>query len=175
MWLWTLNITNYIGLGFSRSSFQMAIYRECEGQSTRSEGDVSPIRCWTYILCNLGLAMWACPWATAHTKCIGRVMSWWKTCRPINGLSILWSMGWGCCRSLITFFVKLIAACRLYAIYVRKDHDSNVWVMVARLVWITWTSLFAIWERPLTHWGLDKMAAFSQTTLSNAFSWMKIL
>ena len=27
----------------------------------------------------------------------------------------------------------------------------------------------------LTHWGWDKMAAFSQTTLSNAFSWMKIL
>ena len=27
----------------------------------------------------------------------------------------------------------------------------------------------------LTHWGRDKMAAFSQTTLSNAFSWMKII
>ena len=27
----------------------------------------------------------------------------------------------------------------------------------------------------LTHWGRDKMAAFSQTALSNAFSWMKIL
>ena len=26
----------------------------------------------------------------------------------------------------------------------------------------------------LTHWGRNKMAAFSQTTLSNAFSWMKI-
>ena len=27
----------------------------------------------------------------------------------------------------------------------------------------------------LIHWGRDKMAAFSQTTLSNGFSWMKIL
>ena len=27
----------------------------------------------------------------------------------------------------------------------------------------------------LTHWGQDKMAAVSQTTLSNAFSWMKML
>ena len=27
----------------------------------------------------------------------------------------------------------------------------------------------------LTHWGRDKMVAFSQTTLSNAFYWMKIL
>ena len=28
---------------------------------------------------------------------------------------------------------------------------------------------------PLTHWGRDKMAAISQTTLSNAFSWIKML
>ena len=27
----------------------------------------------------------------------------------------------------------------------------------------------------LTHWGRDKMATVSQTTLSNAFSWMKML
>ena len=27
----------------------------------------------------------------------------------------------------------------------------------------------------LTHWGRDKMDAISQTTLSNAFSWMKML
>ena len=27
----------------------------------------------------------------------------------------------------------------------------------------------------LTHWGRDKMSFFSQTTLSNAFSWMKML
>ena len=28
---------------------------------------------------------------------------------------------------------------------------------------------------PLTHWGRDKMDAISKTTLSNAFSWMKML
>ena len=28
---------------------------------------------------------------------------------------------------------------------------------------------------PLTHWGWDKMAAVSQTTLSNTFSWVKML
>ena len=28
---------------------------------------------------------------------------------------------------------------------------------------------------PLTHWGRDKMAFILQTTLSNAFSWMKML
>ena len=35
------------------------------------------------------------------------------------------------------------------------------------LLWMDWG--------PLTHWGRDKMAAVSQTTLSNAFSWMKML
>ena len=30
-------------------------------------------------------------------------------------------------------------------------------------------------EFPSTHWGRDKMAVISQTTLSNAFSWMKKL
>ena len=30
------------------------------------------------------------------------------------------------------------------------------------------------WLIQLTHWGQDKMDAISQTTLSNAFSWMKI-
>ena len=29
-------------------------------------------------------------------------------------------------------------------------------------------------RKDLTHWGRDKMAAISQTTLSNAFSWMKL-
>ena len=32
-----------------------------------------------------------------------------------------------------------------------------------------------IWDQILTHWGRNKMDAISQTTLSNAFSWMKML
>ena len=35
--------------------------------------------------------------------------------------------------------------------------------------------IIKLWKCLLTHWGWDKMAAISQTTLSNAFSWMKIL
>ena len=27
-------------------------------------------------LCNLGLAIWACMWATAHTRYIGQIMGW---------------------------------------------------------------------------------------------------
>ena len=54
-----------------------------------------------------------------------------------------------------------------------------------------WYGIFILRQRPrygsrvmrinipgslnLTHWGRDTMAAFSQTTVWNAFSWMKIL
>ena len=38
-----------------------------------------------------------------------------------------------------------------------------------------YTAVDGILYHTLTHWGRDKMAAFSQTTLSNAFSWMKML
>ena len=58
---------------------------------------------------------------------------------------------------------------------------STIWygVMYAMLCYVmTWYNM--IWYsfckvNILTHWGLDKMAAFSQTALSNAFSLMKIL
>ena len=36
-------------------------------------------------------------------------------------------------------------------------------------------NIHAFSRRYLTHWGRDKMAAVSQTTLSNASSWMKML
>ena len=42
---------------------------------------------------------------------------------------------------------------------------------VARSLWITFSVQFML---PLTHWGWDKMAAISQTTLSSAFSWKKM-
>ena len=40
---------------------------------------------------------------------------------------------------------------------------------------VHWCISASIRFNELTHWGWDKMAAFSQTTLSNAFSWMKII
>ena len=46
------------------------------------------------------------------------------------------------------------------------------------LNWL-WLSLqmhiYVICRSELTHWGRDKMDAISQTTLSNAFLWMKML
>ena len=37
-----------------------------------------------------------------------------------------------------------------------------------------WCKYASLGLNDLTHWGRDKMAAVSQTTFSNAFSWMKI-
>ena len=36
------------------------------------------------LLRNLGLAIWACMWATAHTRYIGQVMGWYKTVEVSN-------------------------------------------------------------------------------------------
>ena len=47
---------------------------------------------------------------------------------------------------------------------------------VMMVMLFTWIFEFVwICSVVLTHWGLDKMATISQTTLSNAFSWMKML
>ena len=48
------------------------------------------------------------------------------------------------------------------------------------MLWTKWSALHHVdvWQHQykpgLTHWGRDKMVAVSQTTLSNAFSWMKM-
>ena len=51
-----------------------------------------------------------------------------------------------------------------HSLYLIIFHDN-----VLRALDPTWHN------RPLTHWGRDKMDAISQTTLSNAFSWMTML
>ena len=54
---------------------------------------------------------------------------------------------------------------------VSKYYREPVWLYSHQWSWcmLWWSS------HMLTHWGRDKMAAISQTTLSIAFSWMKIL
>ena len=39
---------------------------------------------------------------------------------------------------------------------VREDNESNVQVMITRLVWTTWTSCLLSTKRLLTHWGRVK-------------------
>ena len=44
--------------------------------------------------------------------------------------------------------------------------------------WMFSTNMQTVWESMgplLTYWGRDRMAAISQTTFSNAFSWMKFI
>ena len=63
--------------------------------------------------------------------------------------------------------------------------SSHNWVLeqwhlvhgVSRLSPLLYFVTLTCWDllTALTHWGRDKMAAISQTTLSNAFSWMKML
>ena len=54
----------------------------------------------------------------------------------------------------------------------RKTHLWH-WQIFLMIFWAV-----TIWDIPLkrnlTHWGRDKMAAFSQTTILNAFLWMKM-
>ena len=46
-------------------------------------------------------------------------------------------------------FLKLIVTCRLWVICVIEDNDSNVYIMITWLIWITWTSLSTVWKRLL--------------------------
>ena len=46
--------------------------------------------------------------------------------------------------------------------------SSLTWLVLGDL------QIIIISNTPLTHWGRDKMDAISQTTFSNAFSWMKM-
>ena len=44
-------------------------------------------------LCNLArLAIWVCPWATAHNKYIGQVMGWCRTVTLFNLLAYRWAV-----------------------------------------------------------------------------------
>ena len=48
-------------------------------------------------------------------------------------------------------------------------------IIASKNVCVTLLVMNYLHSSPLTHWGRDKMAAILQTTLSNAFSWMKML
>ena len=62
--------------------------------------------------------------------------------------------------------------CSAYSFICRRLFVLCTWVYFLSFVVHAITQLIGM---ALTHWGRDKMAAISQTTLSNAFSWMKML
>ena len=59
--------------------------------------------------------------------------------------------------------------------------DEPIPIALPPPIWVYWKSFdidhlrYQGYLVILTHWGWDKMAAVSQTTLSNAFSWMIML
>ena len=64
-----------------------------------------------------------------------------------------------------------------YIIYRLKDFNHGLLINEIKFIW-SYKALYAqgaCKKHSLTHWDWDKMAAISLTTLSNAFSWMKML
>ena len=62
-------------------------------------------------------------------------------------------------------------------LFVAFTHNLQGWFTgTGAIIWsqCQWTNPEGLWLT-LTYWGWYKMAAISQTTLSNAFSWMKVL
>ena len=73
--------------------------------------------------------------------------------------------------------VQIIAWCQTGSHYLNQwcPHWTIYAPLDLNLLNGTYTKTSDINTRPLTHWGRDKMAAISQTTHSNAFSWIKML
>ena len=70
-------------------------------------------------------------------------------------------------RDVQFMFPRIINASFFYT-YCEWKHVLHIWILQS-------TTYPAETGIDLTHWGRDKMAAISQTTLSNAFSWLKML
>ena len=51
---------------------------------------------------------------------------------------------------------------------------GSIWVRWNNMHWCHYIFCHKHLDLQLTHWGRDKMAAISQTTFWNAFSWMKL-
>ena len=74
-----------------------------------------------------------------------------------------------------------LATCNIYIyIYIHTyntsaafTHYLSSWLAQYQSMWSSYSMQMCYGM--LTHWGRDKMATVSQTTLSNAFSWMKML
>ena len=109
----------------------------------------------------------------------GPVFCW--SCPPTDK-STLTKLGWLFGQSLIVFIVFIC-----YFLHGRQWAGSRDHFVYAPSHWETslqcnvvshWLGAYTKWSLGSlslsTHWGRDKMVAISQTTFSNAFSWMKM-
>ena len=72
-----------------------------------------------------------------------------------------------CCMWLPEFYLCQVRRLIFYEIQKSQHkHISGKGLLLLKLLRLLWLQL--------THWGQDKMATISQTTFSNAFSWIKM-
>ena len=100
-----------------------------------------------------------CP-CTCGYQAICRHSTNYKVLSNINWLSIIYAF---------VHFMTLIKMADEISRYMLCMHRKYQSITRAHNYWVETTSFLT-----LTHWGQDKMAAIFQTTLSNAFSWMKM-
>ena len=114
----------------------------------------------SFIFCAILLFLLSSGWfviavcGSISVKGISWVLEELKT--GVGSLSPMKSQLNGCLHFLCTRFVfysfvfnNLIVTWRLCVICVGGDNDSNVLVMITQLIWITWTSMSDVRERPL--------------------------
>ena len=103
---WPLTLPHYLGLGSLRLHFQIGISQE--GQLTWNKRNVSPIWCWAHyatldLQCGLSCGLQHIPNTLAKLWVDAKLLQL-PTRGPINGLSIIWSMGWGVLSFSVCFF-----------------------------------------------------------------------
>ena len=122
---------------------------------------------------NLGVLIYHFWWHLRWTQAIGKMNEWKVT----TLLQLRWKMTQICCVWKI-FGVKvdrLTNCCvKIYVWTITLKHWHQVMIIIS--LWIRFNSRILLdqWDWLLTHWGRDKMAAIFQTTIANAFSWMKM-
>ena len=105
--------------------------------------------------------MYYAPWLSCMHKATWVCVSYIACCRNTYRYT---HMNWHAFWHVSDVFFRLIAPTRMEDITILAWHGHLIKPHKAAIRT----------HRGLTHWGRDKMAAISQTTLSNSFSWMKM-
>ena len=118
-------------------------------------------------ICGYGCALCKTPWDLLHRE--------WHHFYGFPLFSVYW-----CSCEIYTVFILVIRTCweDLYDLMTHvlqgcfiQTGTINDWLNDNNLLMAKTEHQTCYW---LTHWGLDKMEAISQTTCSIAFSWMKM-
>ena len=96
--------------------------------------------------------------------------------RVTKTLSSDWTFSWS--HAFKLFITNMMHVSHLFlhswlflSLYIMNHFQLSRQTRSTEITFLGWVQ---DWKNLLTHWGRDKMAAISQTTLANAFSWVKI-